>query len=70
MYYESGNRAVYFGEDGKLSGDPMYDNFILLMPLISADAEYITSLNLSTNKYKIVVPSFAKGGELENGYKD
>lgn len=65
MYYESGNRAVYFGEESKLSGDPMYDNFILLMPLLSASAESF-SLDLSNNEYKIVVPSFAKGGELKD----
>lgn len=68
MYYESPNRAVYFGEDGKLSGDPMTDNFVLLMPLSSASAEAF-SLDVTTDKYKIAVPNFeyAKGGELEMG---
>jgi hypothetical protein len=66
MYYESGNRAVYFGEEGKLSGDPSYDNFILLMPLLNASAESF-SLDVTTNEYKIVVPSFAKGGKIGDG---
>lgn len=66
MYYESGNRAVYFGEEGKLSGDPSYDNFILLMPLLNASAESF-SLDITTNEYKIVVPSFAKGGKMGDG---
>jgi hypothetical protein len=68
MYYESPNRAIYFGEDGKLGGDPLYDNFVLLMPLSSASAEAF-SLDVITNEYKIVVPNFeyAKGGELEMG---
>lgn len=68
MYYESPNRAVYFGEDGKLGGDPLYDNFVLLMPLSSASAEAF-SLDVTTDEYKIVVPNFeyAKGGEVEMG---
>lgn len=70
MYYESGSRAVYFGEEGKLSGDPSYDNFILLMPLLSATAQSF-SLDVTNNEYKIVVPSweYAKGGELSKGIK-
>lgn len=70
MYYEKPNRAVYFGEEGKLNGDPLNHNFILLMPLYSATAESF-SLDVTNNKYKVVVPSFeyAKGGELEMGIK-
>jgi hypothetical protein len=68
MYYESPNRAVYFGEDGKLGGDPLYDNFVLLMPLLGTSVESF-SLDVTTDEYKIVVPNFeyAKGGELEMG---
>jgi len=70
MYYENYNRAVYFGEEGKLKGDPLNDNFILVMPLM-AMTETIFSYDLSNNNYKIVTPEFeyAKGGELEMGIK-
>jgi hypothetical protein len=68
MYYESPNRAVYFGEDGKLGGDPLYDNFVLLMPLLGTSVESF-SLDVTTNEYKIVVPNFeyAKGGAMGDG---
>jgi hypothetical protein len=68
MYYESPNRAIYFGEDGKLGGDPLYDNFVLLMPLLGTSVESF-SLDVTTNEYKIVVPNFeyAKGGAMGDG---
>jgi len=70
MYYENYNRAVYFGEEGKLKGDPLNDNFILVMPMMAMNST-IFSFDLSNNKYKIVTPQFeyAKGGELERGIK-
>jgi hypothetical protein len=65
MYFESNNRAVYFGKEGQLSGDPMYDNFVLLMPLLSVNSETF-SFDVRDNKYKIVLPEYkkAKGGKL------
>jgi hypothetical protein len=68
MYYESGNRAVYFGEEGKLSGDPTYDNFILCMPFLSSYTKAF-SLDVKTNEYKVVSPNYeyAKGGEMVDG---
>lgn len=70
MYYERPNRGVYFGEKGKLEGDPNSHNYILLMPLLAVNAETF-SLNLSNDEYKISYPEFkyAKGGELEMGIK-
>jgi hypothetical protein len=68
MYYDSPNKAVYFGEDGKLGGDPLTDNFVLLMPLLGTSVESF-SLDVTTNEYKIVVPNFeyAKGGAMGDG---
>jgi hypothetical protein len=65
MYFESNNRAVYFGKEGQLSGDPMYDNFVLLMPLLSVNSETF-SFDVRDNEYKIVLPEYkkAKGGKL------
>jgi hypothetical protein len=71
MYFESNNRGVYFGKEGQLSGDPMYDNFVLVMPLLSVNSQTF-SLDVRDNEYKIVNPNFwkyAKGGELEMGIK-
>ncbi len=65
MYFESNNRAVYFGKEGQLSGDPMDDNFVLLMPLLSVNSETF-SFDVRDNEYKIVLPEYkkAKGGKL------
>jgi hypothetical protein len=65
MYFESNNRPMYFGKEGQLSGDPINDNFVLLMPLYDASTETF-SLDLRNNEYKIVVPEYkkAKGGKL------
>ena len=65
MYFESNSRAVYFGKEGQLSGDPMYDNFVLLMPLLSVNSETF-SFDVRDNEYKIVLPEYkkAKGGKL------
>jgi hypothetical protein len=44
----------------------MYDNFILVMPLLSVNSQTF-SLDVRDNEYKIVIPNFwkyAKGGEL------
>jgi hypothetical protein len=71
MYFESNNRGVYFGKEGQLSGDPTFDNFILVMPLLSVNSQTF-SLDVRDNEYKIVNPNFwkyAKGGELEMGIK-
>jgi hypothetical protein len=68
MYYERPNRGVYFGENGKLKGDPNSHNYILLMPLLAVNAETF-SLNLSNDDYKISYPEFeyAKGGAIGDG---
>jgi hypothetical protein len=66
MYFESNNRGVYFGKEGQLSGDPTYDNFILVMPLLSVNSQTF-SLDVRDNEYKIVNPNFwkyAKGGKI------